>query len=61
MGVTANTILMFEKIHLFLIRMGFLEKGENSALTALKSAASVMAASISSSEINCLTEGTSVN
>ena len=40
MGVTANTILMFEKIHLFLIRMGFLEKGENSALTALKSAAS---------------------
>src|SRR5699024_2931034 len=40
MGVTANTILMFEKIYLFLIRMGFLEKGENSALTALKSAAS---------------------
>ena len=40
MGVTANTILVFEKIHLFLIRMGFLEKGENTPFAALKSAAS---------------------
>ena len=31
---------MFEKIHLFLIRMGFLEKSENSPLAARKAAAS---------------------
>ena len=40
MGMTANAILVLEKIHLFLICMGFLEKGENPAFTAFKSAAS---------------------
>ena len=40
MGMTANAVLVLEKIHLFLIRMGFLEKGENTALTARKAAAS---------------------
>ena len=36
----SKSILGFQKIHLFLIRMGILEKGENPALTTLKSAAS---------------------
>ena len=39
-GVAASTVLTLEKSHLFLIRMGILEKGKNPAFTTFKSAAS---------------------
>ena len=38
--MAADTVLILEKIHLFLIRMGILEKGKNTALAALKATAS---------------------
>ena len=38
--VAASAVLILEKIHLFFVRMGVLEKGENPAFTTFKSAAS---------------------
>ena len=40
MRVAASAVLILEKIHLFFVRMGVLEKGENPAFTTFKSAAS---------------------
>ena len=61
MGAPSDAILMPEKINLFLICMGGLEKGKIRPLPPAKPLPPVMAVSISSSVMNCLTAGTSVN